>query len=321
MKIYTFFGEFGILNRFVISELEKKLQNNKIHFFTVKTYANILKEYFKNNKNLVLVLPNNELYFEYRRRYHGNPGNEENFKIINSVGYPSVSSYLCKTDTWLKNSNFYNKWIQVENPRIKFNKKYLSLYDCISDLYPSKPWEKFADNTNILYDWCHDYLKQKNKVPLKTGYTIKKPLFINPIKNDWIHIFAKKKARSDLQFFEISYYVEICKILKKKYPEKKIFCHGTIESLGKELSEYVDFYPKDFTHSQNVLANCKLFISAWSGMGEFALNCNAKNVIYLRNAKHKCFNPFKANIYEIRFPKNTAEVCKKIIPILDKIFK
>jgi hypothetical protein len=321
MKIYTFFGEFGFLNRFVISELENKLKNNKIYFFTVRTYANILKEYFKNNNNLILLKPDNDLYIEYRRRYHGNPGNEKNFKIINTLGYIASDSKLCRTNTWLKNSNFYKKWIEIEKPKINFNKKYLCLYDCISDLYPTKPWQKYTDSSNNLYDWCQDYLKQNNITPLKTGYTINKPLFIEPIKNDWIHIFAKKKARDDNQFFETIFYMEICKIIKKKYPDKKIFCHGTIESMGKELSQYVDYYPKNFTHSQNVLANCKLFISAWSGMGEFALNCNTRNLIYLKNSKNKCFNPFNANIYEIRFPKNVNDVKIKIIPILEKIFK
>ena len=62
-----------------------------------------------------------------------------------------------------------------------------------------KIWEEISNEKYELkifsdvYDNL-DYLKQKNKAPLKTGYTIKKPLFINPIKNDWIHIFAKKKA-------------------------------------------------------------------------------------------------------------------------------
>ena len=314
--IYTFFGEFGILNRYVIGLLEPILDKKKINILTVETYADILEAYF--NKNLNIILPKNDIYISYRRGYHGNPITQKNFDIIHTVGDIAIDSYLCYTNSWLINSNFYQRWLLLENPEIpeKYNK---SLYDIIKKKYPNRPWTKYCDETNILYDLGHDLLKNKT---IQTGFTPRRPLYIKPISNNWIHIFAKKKPRNDKQFCKIEYYITICKIIRKLYPNKKIFCHGTMECMTEQLKSYIDYVPNNFEHSQNVLANAKLLICAFSGMGEFALNCKIKNLIYLKNGSRKLqlfYNPFNTNIYIIK-PKNIEDTKKQIISILKKIF-
>ena len=118
-KIYTCFPELGFLIRYILPILYNYTKNNKIKILTNSDFSIIIKN-FINNNNIELLLPDNEIYISYRRKWHGNPGhgNINNFKIINSIGYISNDSKLIENNTWLLNSNFINEWIKSNNINI-----------------------------------------------------------------------------------------------------------------------------------------------------------------------------------------------------------
>lgn len=294
MKIYVFFGELGFLNRWILGKLENY---NNITILTNEDYGLILKTHLKDK--IKLALPKNNIYVEYRRFFNGNPGcgNPDNFKIINSVCNIALDSNLIKFNSWLQNSNFFNKWIKEENIDSSiFNNLNESIYEFICKKYPNKPWEKYKDNSNILYDLNKDLLKIPGRIR-NNEIIIRSPLLIKPKQNNYIHIFPKKKPRHDKQFIELSYFIDICKFIKSNY-NYKIFCHGNIESMSDELNKYVDFKSTSLEESINYFYNSLLLISPFSGMAELALNCKIKNVFYITNKKKLInkFRPFNNNI-------------------------
>mgnify|MGYP006113193921 CR=1 FL=1 len=357
-NIYTCFPELGFLTRYILPILYNYTRNNKIKILTNSDFSIIIKNYINNNSNnsnnssnnnsnIELIIPDNDIYISYRRRWHGNPGtgNSDNFKIINSIGYASNNSKLIETNTWLLNSNFINEWLKNNNINIDDiikNCKGILYYDLVKK-YPDKPWEKYVNEKNILFDLDKDLLFEfiLSKINIKERLNIKskinnykyidktfenfidknikplKVLKINPTLNNHIHIFPKNKNRNDLQFINLNIYINICEMIKKDFPNLLICCHGNIESDMKILKDknLIDIQVSSLEETINYYNDSKLLISPWSGMAELAFLCNMKNVIYLSNHdKTICnYNPFKNNLYKINIKNNYIEFIKNKI--------
>ena len=327
-NIYTCFPELGFLTRYILPILYNYTRNNKIKILTNSDFSIIIKNYINNNSNnsnnssnnnsnIELIIPDNDIYISYRRRWHGNPGtgNSDNFKIINSIGYASNNSKLIETNTWLLNSNFINEWLKNNNINIDNiikNCKGILYYDLIKK-YPDKPWEKYVNEKNILFDLDKDLFQNWIKMDIKPQKVLK----INPKLNNYIHIFPKNKNRNDLQFINLNIYINICEMIKKDFPKILICCHGNIESDMKILKDknLIDIQVSSLEESINYYNDSKLLISPWSGMAELAFLCNMKNVIYLSNHdKTICnYNPFKNNLYKINVKNNYIEFIKNKI--------
>ena len=319
-NIYTCFPELGFLTRYILPILYNYTRNNKIKILTNSDFSIIIKNYINNNSNnsnIELIIPDNDIYISYRRRWHGNPGtgNSDNFKIINSIGYVSNNSKLIETNTWLLNSNFINEWLKNNNINIDNiikNCKGILYYDLIKK-YPDKPWEKYVNEKNILFDLDKDLFQNWIKMDIKPQKVLK----INPKLNNYIHIFPKNKNRNDLQFINLNIYINICEMIKKDFPKILICCHGNIESDMKILKDknLIDIQVSSLEESINYYNDSKLLISPWSGMAELSFLCNMKNVIYLSNHdKTICnYNPFKNNLYKINVKNNYIEFIKNKI--------
>ena len=213
------------------------------------------------------------------------------------------------------NSNFINEWLKNNNINIDNiikNCKGILYYDLIKK-YPDKPWEKYINKKNILYDLDKDLFQNWINMDIKPLKVLK----INPTLNNYIHIFPKNKNRNDLQFINLNIYINICEMIKKDFPNLLICCHGNIESDMKILKDknLIDIQVSSLEESINYYNNSKLLISPWSGMAELAFLCNIKNVIYLSNHdKTICkYNPFNNNLYKINIKNNYIEFIKNKI--------
>ena len=112
----------------------------------------------------------------------------------------------------------------------------------------------------------------------------------------------------------IDNWIKICKLLKEKYPNKQICCHGHMESFQDELMDLVDITTNNITDSINLFYNTQLVISPPSGLIELAVNCGLKNIIYIyENGMHNWTNnPFNVRRYNIHI-KNGLESFEKTL--------
>lgn len=313
MKIYTTFAELGWFVRAILPIITNYVNNgNKLKLLSFNSYSKIAESYV-NNKNLEVVYLPKEVNVNYRRVWHGNPSNNDNFSIINKIGYASHISKLIYTNSWLINSNFIQEWIKKEN--IDFDKLVKeckgSLYDDLLKLYPEKPWEKYVNEKNILFDLDKDLFTNWKSM----DYSKYKIIKINPKLNNYIHIFPKNKGRSDIQFINIDVYKNICIMIKNKFPTLEICCHGHIESLQKELinNNLIKHSTNSLEESINMFNNSKLLISPGSGFAEMALLCGIENLIYLLNRSAVGFNPFNAKISSIYTSSNYLSQIENLI--------
>lgn len=334
--IYVYFGEFYWFNTAILGLLEKHLRNNPLQILTFKDYGIILSLYFKNNENLKIIDKENDLYMTYRRTHHGQPltGNSENFNIIFSHGMVANDSKLLYTNSWLENSDFFKEWIKINNlnkygdsidtvykneplPN-KSQKIQWSLYEYLLKKFPHKPWEKYVNiSSNRIYDLHEDLLKKQGHFP------ITKKLINNKATNDYIHIFPRDRKghwnKGHQSHISLNYWIKICKYLKKNFPDKKICCHGHMESMMSDLKEYIDIFSKNIIDSIDLFYNAELLISPSSGMVDLALNCGLKNIIYIRETNNYgqwgC-NPFGAKRRWVNIKNNWEEFdnyCKQIL--------
>lgn len=318
MKIYTTFAELGWFVRIILPIIKNYIQNgNKLKLLSFNSYSKIAESYVHNQNLEVVYLPE-EVNINYRRFWHGNPINDKNFSIINTIGYASHTSKLITCNTWLINSNFIQEWIKKEN--IDFDKLVKEckepLYNYLIKLYPDKPWEKYVNEKNILYDLDNDLFKWNSNEKHFRRHCIKyKIIKINPKLNNYIHIFPKNKGRSDNQFININIYKNICIMIKNEFPTLEICCHGHIESFQKELinNNLIKHSTNSLEKSINILNNSKLLISPGSGFAEMALSCGIKNIIYLLISDPFNFNPFKAKISSIYISSDYLSKIEKLI--------
>ena len=305
MKIYTYFGEFYWFNVFILGYLDNYLNTystETIGILTLPDYAQILEQYFKNNDKIRILGKNEKIYISYRRGHHGNPntGNLENFKLILKYGNIDINSKLLFTNSWLEQTKFYLEWIK-ENKLNKYGDKInttynieplpdnslkskFSLYEYLLKKYPNKPWIKHINKTeNTLFDLNNDLFNKEN---LHTKhYQITRIIKHEPINNNFIHIFPRNRTGhwNNGHISHISYknWVKICKLLKKLYPDRKICCHGHMESFQEDLNNYIDIKVINIKESINLFYKSDILISPASGLVELAVNCGIKNIIYI----------------------------------------
>jgi hypothetical protein len=335
---YVYFGEFYWLNVFVLNYLDNYLLKNKdtvVNIITLPDYAIVMKAFFKGYDNINIYGEGSKLYVAYRRGHSGQPltGYENNFSIINEYGYCDIDSQLLFTNSWLENSLFFNKWKNENNLNNygdpvdnKYDKEPLpdkslkspySNYEYLLKQFPSKPWNKYIDNEkNTIKDLVQDLFKKKT---LSVEHSqINRRIFINPNKNEYIHIFPRNRSnhwnKGHMSHICIDNWIKICKLLKEKYPNKQICCHGHMESFQDELMDLVDITTNNITDSINLFYNTQLVISPPSGLIELAVNCGLKNIIYIyENGMHNWTNnPFNVRRYNIHI-KNGLESFEKTL--------
>lgn len=340
---YVYFGEFYWLNVFILGYLDNYLLKNKntiLNILTLPDYAIVMKAFFKDYSNINIYGDDSKLYMEYRRGHSGQPltGNENNFAIINKYGYCNIGSQLLFTNSWLENSLFFNKWKNENNlnnfgdpidtiydkeplPDNSLKSSY-SNYEYLLKKFPNKPWSQYYDIKNdTIMDLVSDLFK-KNTLSVE-HFKINRRIMINPNHNDYIHIFPRNRSnhwnKGHMSHIRIENWLLICKLLKHKYPNKKICCHGHMESFQNELKEWVDLTTNNITDSINLFYNTHLVISPPSGLVELAVNCGLKNIIYIyeNNMHNWTNNPFRVNRYNVHIKNGLDSFEKTLEKILN----
>ena len=342
-NIYTYFGEFYWYNTFILGYLDKYASNittEPINILTFRDYAEILSIYFKDNPNINIVGKEKELYMSYRRGHHGQPnsGNENNFKIINEFGEVDIDSHLLHTNSWLENSSFYIKWRSENNLNeygdsndTEYNKPPLpdkslksewSIYEYLLRKFPNRPWKKYVSNTSDkLYDLTNDLFNRDNKCTEMCPIT-KVLSYENTKKNNYIHIFPRNRGghwnKGHPSHISKESWIKICKYLKATYPNRKICCHGHMESFQEDLKDYIDIRTENIKDSIKYFYKADILISPASGIVDLALNCGLKNIMYIYETK-LCYwgcNPFSANKYYVNVLTEWNKfhnICKDLI--------
>jgi len=306
MKIYTYFGEFYWFNVYILGYLDSFLKNytddEPLVILTLPDYAFILEHYFKNNKKIQILGKDDTTYISYRRGHHGNPnsGDEKNFDSILKYGSVHMESNLLFTNSWLENTHCYLAWIK-ENKLNEYGdpidtqyttepvpdntlKSSYSLYEYLLKKHSDKPWLKYySHNENTLFDLVTDLFK-KETLSI-SHHQITRIIERSPIPNTYIHIFPRNRGghwnTGHISHIGEDNWIRICKLLKDKYPNRQICCHGHMESFQNNLNDYIDIKVKNIEESINLFHKSDILISPASGLVELAVNCGIKKIIYI----------------------------------------